>query len=67
MKLGWVPTEDYLPDEGREVLVVHSAKTGRNLPVKIAKLEEGRWYSESHQLWPPSHWMPIPEPPATRN
>jgi hypothetical protein len=67
MKPDWVPTADFLPDEGREVLVVHTAKKGRSLPVRIAKLEEGRWYTENHQLWPPSHWMPIPEPPVTRN
>lgn len=66
MKPDWIVTQDSLPDEGKEVLVAHKVEPGRYLPVRIAQFREGKWYSESQQLWPPSHWMPVPEPPAIR-
>ena len=60
----WIPVEERLPDYGQQVLVAHAA----NGAISVASREKigaGRfWIDASDELNDPTHWMPLPEPPA---
>lgn len=61
----WQPIETYEYD-GNEVLaaVPMYNEPGRGHFVTVAHLSEGKWYDNSGSIWTPTHWMPLPEPPA---
>lgn len=51
----------------RPVLVTRWPVTGSHHPVAVARLTRDGWISgkRGHRLWfDPTHWMPLPEPPA---
>lgn len=59
----WKPVADGLPDSGIDVLVW----TGSVIVIARLVKDGGQMYWDSDDeivdLFPPTHWMPLPEPP----
>lgn len=58
----WIKTEDRLPDNDREVLMLSQYK-GDDCGIKISRYYDGRWLYASNLGYTVSHWMELPEPP----
>ena len=59
----WIPVEDRLPEPGETVLVWHHGE------VQMAWLNHftngvAYFVRDTHYNFEPTHWMPLPEPPA---
>lgn len=79
----WISVEDRLPDEGKAVLVQHTDDLYPVVAYRILEdpsltywlyesdgpEDDMRFQSFRHQalLRPPTHWMPLPEPPENDN
>ena len=55
----WQPIET-APKDGTEML----AFWNRSNVYGIASFDDGRWADETGEVSAPTHWMPLPEPPA---
>lgn len=65
-------TIDSLPDHGEQVLmylnggsiIMAAARKPREMTraEAVALAKEGHW--PDHRQWVPTHWMPLPAPPA---
>ena len=60
----WVPTEERLPDE--DLIVLMAIDTPNGDPVWFGFMEGGQWVYESGMrvVYPVTHWMEMPAPPA---
>lgn len=64
--LRWIPVAERLPDIGRKCLIAN-----REIVVRGWRRPDGVWKTgvSSDEVWskfslhPPTHWMPLPEPP----
>ena len=62
----WIPVTERLPDIGRKCLIAN-----REIVVRGWRRPDGVWKTgvSSDEIWrkfslhPPTHWMPLPEPP----
>ena len=62
----WIPVAERLPDIGRKCLIAN-----REIVVRGWRRPDGVWKTgvSSDEIWskfslyPPTHWMPLPEPP----
>ena len=71
----WMSVADHLPD-GNETVIIHNVRWSESLGVWLGYHDGAAWYSadgallnddegcESEDLLPPTHWMPMPEPPT---
>jgi hypothetical protein len=75
----WIPVTERLPDFGREVLIYWLPLDDNGLPACVGSDRRGGlietafrqridgeecWLAESGTDTVPTHWMPLPEPPA---
>ncbi len=58
----WIPVSERLPEEDRLVLVFDPEMGGHGLATYT---KSDGWLGEDVALYEPSHWMPLPEPPAS--
>jgi hypothetical protein len=58
----WIPVGERLPEEDRLVLVFDPEMGGHGLATYT---KSDGWLGEDVALYEPSHWMPLPEPPAS--
>ena len=66
----WIPVTERLPETGRKCLITNggTVKVGWLRPDGVWKTGVNRndlWNRFS--LYPPTHWMPLPEPPKEEN
>ena len=54
----WIAINVSLPEEDKPVLIAGNGKLG------IGWYQAGRWRWGWGYGWDPSHWMPLPKPPA---
>jgi hypothetical protein len=60
----WIPVEERLPDIGVSVLCSSKEPPSQDL-VWIGQREQYEWYFPgANEMGQPTHWMPLPEPPA---
>ena len=62
----WVPVSERLPDEEEEVLAFWPAPSSddENWIAIAWVFRDDRWRTEEQDVHPPTHWMPLPEPPG---
>ena len=62
--MGWQPIET-APKDGRNVLLFcpRAQDYGYN-GIRLTWRKDGCWQGANNSLWPPTHWMPLPEPPT---
>ena len=60
----WIPTVERKPEIKDRVLVFVDG--GITVAARRGSYSEyNDWVGEDgHAIWPPSHWMPLPEPPV---
>ena len=60
----WIPVSERKPEIKQRVLVFVDG--GITVAWRRGSYSEYNDWSgeEGHALWPPSHWMPLPEPPV---
>lgn len=63
---GWVACSERMPEDGSKVIVFRPrANESNDPPVKIATYKGGREYYHGFDCYcDPTHWMPLPSPPA---
>lgn len=63
----WIPVDERLPEKEQEVLAYWpSSGLDPDVPwMTVARInEDGNWADIEMELEAPTHWMPLPEPPA---
>ena len=62
-KQEWISVDERLPEKGKHVLCLYPQKDyGSKVVVDYAETADG-FFAEQYLFGPPSHWMPLPEPP----
>jgi len=59
-KNNWIPVSEALPDDEQDVLTTD----GVHVELQEYKAMEWWHYAGSMYVTTPTHWMPLPEPPA---
>lgn len=65
-KAAWIPVGEQLPEHGMPVLITWSSGN------QAVAVRRGRFWRDPHsfdrdeEFMTPSHWMPLPAPPAKR-
>jgi hypothetical protein len=61
-------TIESAPRDGTWVLTFRLHQFGDDPQhINVAMSQGDGWYARTggYEIWPPSHWMPLPDPPAT--
>lgn len=63
----WVSVDERLPeDEGFYITAFSKGEVGHNMYMTFAD-GRGKWYQNSEDTGPVTHWMPYPRPPKEAN
>ena len=61
---GWVPVSARLPEMGVRVMVGHAKDGWIGMGERVLTGAYLHWEDDGEDLHEPTHWMPLPEPPA---
>lgn len=70
--MNWIKTSEQMPLEGRPVLtyVASDPRGPETNPIVEAYYRDGIWrltdLLDDRPMFPPTHWMPLPEPPEEK-
>lgn len=60
----WISVEDRSPEVGKDVLTWHRDRCHVGSLEYDDEMDRNEWFIPTSGDWePPSHWMPLPEPP----
>lgn len=63
----WISVKDWLPEKGTYALCFYPNKDyGNKIVVDYTETNDGH-FAEQFQFGEPSHWMPLPEAPNSKN
>lgn len=63
---GWISVKERLPKKFAHVLCLYPSKGhGSNIVVDYMESDRG-YFAEQFRYGEPTHWMPLPEPPAEK-
>ena len=62
----WISVDERLPDNDVQVLICGGKRYGGCL-FAAYRTPSAEWLvptcSDTYNVWPPTHWMPLPDPP----
>lgn len=63
---GWRGIES-APRDGRSVLVFCPRASDHGYErIRLTWRKDGKWQGANNTSWPPTHWMPLPGPPESK-